>query len=251
VSRFLLAFFLGLCLAGAPATVPSTLHARYEADVAALSAKFAERLKRSRYMEGDGGHEVRIAGWETFPTKRYTYKITDKDGTVKSAAVVMLNPSADQIARWIVFALVEVKGQYIATEGDKIFQHILSQSGGQFPVAGMVYEDILPHDGKYELYCFRDGVTVRIDGIPQTSTDPLTGEQIETTINGKVARVYTYARIQSTSPAQWIAAGGAADVMENGKPTIQWLEAVRSAYQQAWGSARNELLIAWVKANFK
>ena len=50
----------------------------------------------------------------------------------------------------------------------------------------------------------------------------------------------------------WIAAGGSKDVLgQDGKPTDKWLAAVQQAYQSAWKSDRNALLVAWVKANVK
>lgn len=216
-----------------------------------LASEFKTRLQRSRYMEVGEGREVSIPGWEKFPTRRYTYSVKDKDGTSKSADVVMLNASADQIARWIVSALIEVKGSYDPEQGRKIFNHILGQSGGQFPVAGVVYEDILPADGVNEIFCFRDGVTVSIEGVPHRGTAPLTPDQVEKSISGSVKRVFTYARIASTSPPQWIDSGGPAEIIKDGKPTDRWLQEVRDAYQQAWGADRNALIVAWVKANIK
>jgi sugar lactone lactonase YvrE len=214
-----------------------------------LAKQFADRLKRSRYMEQGQPRDVTLPTWKGFPTKRYTYTIKDKDGATKSADVIMLNPTADQIARWIVDALTEVKGTYTPKAGAKIFTHILAQSGGQFPVTGIVYEDILPADGKYETFCFRDGVTAQIEGVPHRGTEPLTPAQIENSITGKITRIYTYARIQSTSPQQWIAAGHSPEILDtNNKPTQKWLDEVRTAYQKAWTSPRNDLLVAWLKA---
>ena len=69
--------------------------------------------------------------------------------------------------------MIEVKGVYDPADGKKMFQHILGQSGGQFPVAGVVYEDIIPADGVNEIYCFRDGVTVSVEGVPHRGTAPI------------------------------------------------------------------------------
>jgi len=238
--------------ATAPATRATTLPAPYAAAAADLARELGPRLRQSRYMESGEGRDVVVAGWEGFPTRRYTYSVKDKDGTIKSADVILLDPSAEQIARWIVSALVEVTGGYDAPRGREIFRHILAQSGGQFPVAGVVYEDILPADGRNEIYCFRDGVTVAIAGVPHRGTDPLTPQQLAASVDGKITRVYTYARIASTSPQMWMTAGGSKDVLgADGKPTEKWLAAVRSAYQAAWTSDRNELLVAWVRANVK
>jgi hypothetical protein len=193
-----------------------------------------------------------VPGWEGLPTRRYTYTVKDQDGTTKSADVVLLDPSADQIARWIVQALVEVTGAYDPDQGRRAFKNVIAQSGGQFPVAGVVYEDIIPADGVHEVYCFRDGVTVEVEGVKHRGTAPLTAAEIDASINGKVKRVFTYARIQSTSPKMWIDAGGSSDVLgPDGKPTDRWRQVIRDEYQKAWTSPRNGLMVAWVKANVK
>jgi hypothetical protein len=242
----------GLIGASRPASVPSTLPAESLAAVDALVKEFGPRLVRSRYMQRGEGKEIALPGWDGFPIRRYTYAVKDKDGAEKSADVVMLNPSPEQVARWIVSALVEVKGKYDPADGQKLFKHVIGQSGGQFPVAGVVYEDILPEDGKNEIYCFRDGVTVVIEGVPHRGTDPMTPAQVEASISGKVKRVYTYGRIASTSPQMWIDAGGSKDVLQaDGKPNEKWLETVRKSYQDAWVKDRNELFVAWVKSNMK
>ena len=94
-------------------------------------------------------------------------------------------------------------------------------------MAGVVYEDIIPADGVNEIYCFRDGVTVAIDGVPHRGTAPMSPEQVEKSISGQVTRIFTYARIASTSPQQWIDSGGSPDVLKDGKPTDKWLQEVR------------------------
>jgi hypothetical protein len=234
----------------APASTATTTTKPADA-VAQIAAEFGPRLERSRYMARGEGEVVTVAGWDGFPTRRYTYSVKDKDGPAKSADVILLNPPSEMIARWIVSALIEVKGSYDAADGRKVFAHILSQSGGQFPVAGVVYEDIIPADGVHEIYCFRDGVTVEVEGVPHRGTAPMTPEQLAASIDGKVRRVFTYARIASTSPKMWIDAGGSKDVLKDGKPSEKWMSEIRRAYQAAWNSDRNALVVAWVKTNMK
>lgn len=243
---------IGACLLAAPkggllAQTPTTRpDPRGFAD--ALAREFVEPLAKARYLEAGPGVEVSVPKWQGFPTRRHTYSVTDKDGRRKSADVILLDPSAQQIARWIVSALIEVEGKYQPDRGRALFTHIIGQSGGQFPVAGVVYEDILPADGVNEIFCFRDGVTVAVEGVPHRGTEPLTPDQIQQSIAGEVKRVYTFGRIASTSPQQWIASGGDAGVLDSdGKPTCMWLDKVRAAYQDAWRSDRNALLVAWLR----
>ncbi len=234
----------------AGAAQPTSLPAKDRAAAKQLADEFRDRLARSRYMESKDARDVVVPGWEGFPTRRYTYTVKDRDGTAKKADVVMLDASADRIAEWIVAALVEVRGDYSIDDGRKLFAHIIGQSGGQFPVAGVVYEDIIPADGVNEIYCFRDGVTVEIEGVPHRGTAPMTPQQVETSVNGKVKRVFTYARVASTSPKMWIDAAHAKDVVgDDGKPNERWLDEVRKAYQAAWDLPRNELIVAWLKAD--
>lgn len=215
-----------------------------------LTAEFGPRLERSHYLARGPASEAKAAGWEGFPIERHTYSVTDKDGTEKKADVIVLLPSPEQVARWIVEAVTEVKGQYDEPLARKAFGNIIGQSGGQFPVAGVVYEDILPADGVNEVYCFRDGVTVAVEGVKLRKTEPLTSAEIEASINGPIAKVYTYARIASTKPEWFIAVGGDPAVLgPDGKPTKQWPIEIRKAFQQAWGKDRNLLIVAWVKAN--
>lgn len=249
LSSFLSAF---ICVHPRPtfARSPATTQAvSGSAQVAALVAEFGERLTRSRYMEQGEPRDVVVPGWEGFPTKRYTYRVTDKDGINKSADVVMLNPTPTHLATWIVSAIREVRGGDDDALARRAFAHVIAQSGGQFPVAGIVYEDILPADGAKEAYCFRDGVTVAVTGVQHRTTKLLTPEQVEASINGPVVRVFTYARIASTTPQQFVAIGGDAGVVAaDGKPTPKWPLAIRKAYQEAWASERNALIVAWIKA---
>src|SRR5690349_13601614 len=99
--------FLGFFLCAA--LVVSTT---YAGDIDDLTSQFEARLKALRYMESEDVQNIELPEWKGFPTRRYTYTIKDKDGTLKKADVVMLNPSAKQIATWIINALTDVTGKY-------------------------------------------------------------------------------------------------------------------------------------------
>lgn len=223
------------------------------AAVRRLVERYGDRLRRSRYMERGEGEPVTVPGWEGFPTRLYRYTVTDPtSGTVKQASVVLLDAPAERIARWVVTACSEARGGQIrADDTDRLFQHVLSQSGGQFPVTGVVYEDILPADGLYETYCFRDGVTVVVEGVPHRGTAPLDAAQTSASLWGKVTKVYRYARIQGSSPGEYRAAGGPVDVGTNDARKPAWLDVVRQSYQAAWQSDRYSLMSDWARANLK
>lgn len=191
------------------------------------------------YMEGSS-EPVTYPGWEGFPTRRHRYRTDDG----KTAEVIMCNPNARQLARWIVNTCLLVKGNAEERHTDKLSRHILLQSGAQFPVAGIVLETM--GGGGHAMYAFREGVTVEIPGIQNGSRSQPRAEQIADALDSAIVPLSakTFARIQSTTRTQYHAAGGT-------EPTEgrAWLTVSRKLYQNAWGNDRNELMIAWAKQN--
>jgi hypothetical protein len=249
LSASALAVLSCFCLGSSPAQETSKPQSEPDRQVCIqrLADELAPRLARARYMEANP-QAVIVPGWEGFPTTNYTYSVRDRaNGTNKTASVIMLNPDARQLARWIVTACLEVKGSAAEAHTRKLADRILSQSGAQFPVRGIVYEDILPANGIYELYCFMDGVTVKIKGLDHRSEKQPTAAQMVTALSARPADVTwtgAYARIQSTTREDYKQGGG--KLKTDG---TLWLEINRKLYQQAWGSDRNELMIAWARAH--
>jgi len=216
-----------------------------------LVDKWEEKLLSSRYMKKNGTCTPvqDYSGWEGFPLEQCSYT---KNGI--KASVIMLNPSAEQIARWVVDACYEA-GHPEPEYMDKLYAHIICQSNGQFPVAGIVLED-MDGNGKPNNYCFRNGMTVNIEGLFTDSTVTSAGkkkrdqfperqtteDEIQKCYQGKVEKVWKFARIQSTSREDYMKADGTLNV--KGKA---WMEVVQKLYKQAWGKNRNELMIAWAK----
>src|SRR6267378_1978008 len=93
-----------------------------------LEDKFTKTLNRSRYMETNCVPTT-YPGWNGFPLSECSYSVKDKNGTSKSAKVIMLNPSMKQLARWIVDACLAVKGKIQFTDTDKLFKQVLNASG--------------------------------------------------------------------------------------------------------------------------
>jgi hypothetical protein len=216
--------------------------------IADLVSRYGERLIKSRYMEKNC-KPVSWPGWEGLPTQKCRYPVTDRaTSTTKYAEVVMLNAPPEKVARWVVTAVHDAGSTQPAADADKLFRHILGQSGGQFPIAGVVYED-MEGDGLMKAYAFRNGVTVRVAGLQHRTTHTLTPAEITASLTGPVERVYTYAGIASTTPGQYKAAGGTLDVGTNSERKPAWLDAVADQYRRAWTSDRNELISAWARAN--
>jgi hypothetical protein len=173
----------------------------------------------------------------------------------KRGLVYMLNPSAEKLATWIATACWEVKQSVDTLYTHQLVRFIQWQSGAQFPVSGVVYEDMYTK-GFYEPYIFKDGVTVYVANPDMMPADKhCTDEQLEfylhLTNEDLKPNTGRYARICSTYRTQYYKNGGTEDVGDNDENRKQhWLTVVRKLYQQAWHSDRNELIVAWARDKF-
>lgn len=205
---------------------------------------YFEANRSSRYME-QNCVATTYPGWEELPLKECTYSVKGANDPVKKTAkVIMLNAEPDQLARWVVSTCIEVVGDASNKCTKALGNHIIGQSGAQFPVAGIVFEDLLPENGKFEVFAFRNGVTVRVNGVTHLGTAQPSAAEIEKSLHGEVTSTFKYARIQSTTREQYQANGGTLTVTGNA-----WNEVNRDLYKAAWGQDRNELMVAWAKAN--
>lgn len=194
-----------------------------------------------------------LPGWEGFPVKLYEYK-TGNDlytGQPKTGKVYLLNPSPEKLAMWIATTCWEVKNSVDYIYTDSLFRWIKGQSGAQFPVKGVVYEDQYTKDFQ-EPYVFKDGVTVYIKDSKMFPKDKTcTPEQLDfyLRITNEDLKPQTgqYARISSTRREDYKSAGGKEDVGDINDRKQKWLEVVRELYKKAWNSDRNELIIMWAK----
>ena len=226
-----------------PPASPATL-----SEASRLARMYGARLRATRYMEHDCEFTT-WPGWDRFTLSRCRYNVHDRDGSTKTATVVMLNPSVEQLARWVATACVAAKGEAKPRFTETLLNRIISESDCQFPVAGIVYQDISPADGVHETCCFRDGVAVEIEGMPHGGTWQPSPEQIDKSLSGTVTRILGNARIQGTTPQEYRCNGGTTDVGTNEKPSPAWLDVSRESYQRAWISDWNELMVIWARAN--
>ncbi len=196
-------------------------------------------------------------GWEGFALKHWRYKTPARGGiSAHQAEVLMLNPTLEQLSRWIVIACLEAKGEAKPEFTHKLAAQIIGQSGGQFPVAGIVYEDM---DGKpYETYGFRDGVTVGFEKMQNAEARDVTKDEIAASLDRKTPLRYTgsQARLQSTTRAEcremYLAAGGKRNPnaeTEVGVVDQVFLDINRKSYQEGWKTGRHAMMIAWARAN--
>ncbi|MFT4075644.1 MAG: hypothetical protein QM647_08920 [Asticcacaulis sp.] len=206
------------------------------------------------YISSLGGYDlqeidlgkVEVVGWEGFPTHKWGYRKPNatKPESPHYAEVIMLNPTANQVARWIVTAITDTFGAFDMAKAKKIADHCLDQSGFQFPVRGVHLEQ-----EPYLAYAFFDGVTVWVDGWDEAWPHaPIDKRHLDLALSATysdIKEAYKWARIQGTGRADYTHAGGRANT--DGK---NWLKVVRDCYQQAWGKDANFLMLAEVKSYF-
>lgn len=250
---FITLFFWVLCTAGAAAR---DLPEKWLRDSLPALTERCRTLLSAAYMTDSLIRESdTLPGWEGYPVRLYAYRTgTDtRTGAPKRGLVWLLNPSPERLARWIATTCLDVKGSLDRRYTDKLLGWIRAQSGGQFPVRGVVYEAMY-EAGRYEPYVFKDGVTVYVaDSAMYPPDGHCTPEQLafylrltDADLKPSTGR---YARICSTTREQYRAAGGTAEVGSGGDRRIEWLRVVRELYQQAWESDRNALMIAWAREN--
>lgn len=222
----------------------------------ALTERCRQLLSRAYMAEKLIGETRSLPGWEGFNVRLYEYR-TGRDirtGAPKTGRVYLLNPEPERLARWIATTCLEVKGSLGFEYTDRLLRWIRGQSGAQFPVRGVVYE-AMERPGRYEPYMFKDGVTVYVaDNARFPADGHCTPEQLAFYLTLTDAdlkpRTGRYARICSTTREQYKAAGGRDEVGDSDSDRrLAWLDTVRRLYRRAMKSDRNELMIAWAKAN--
>lgn len=239
-----LALVVAACLAHPVQAQPSPVLP--EADVRREERAF-EDARGARYMEQNCA-DTTFEGWTGFPVKRCTYSVRDRRAGSKTATVILLDATPRQLAQWVVRACMEARHTSAVACTSRLRRQIIGQSGAQFPVAGIVLED-MDGDGVQNIFVFRDGVTCGVMGVTNGSTALVTPELVRRSLNARIVSVGRFARIASTTREQYRANGGAVDVGNSTNRKAAWLTVVRDLYQKAWNSDRNELLIAWVRAN--
>jgi hypothetical protein len=201
--------------------------------------QWARKNLAKRYLAQKCEPLTNFKHWESFTLQDCSYELKNTDGTqeFRKGRVLLILPEPERIASWVVNACRDAKGQPTQECVRATACQIKLQSGAQFPVAGVVLEDVnlrtktepVHKQGRYESYVFRDGVTVVIDGIPHATEEQLTEEQIGLTLTPdlstkllRTASTAAPARIQGTSRADYLNSGGT-------------------------HSDHNELMTAWVK----
>ena len=212
------------------------------AEVAHVTAWFEAR-RSSRYLEGNC-QPTTYPSWAGVPLQLCRYRVSDPySGGTRQADVIVADAEPSQLARWVVQAAIERRGSAQRSDVDAICNSIIGQSGAQFPVAGVVFEDM---DGTGQrIYPFRNGVTVRVAGLPFATREQPTAAQMVAYRTAPIAFVGTYGRIAGTTPAELTALTREAVPADRST----WPDIVGRAYRAAWGQDRNALIVAWARAN--
>ena len=199
----------------------------------------------------------RVREWEGFPVHLYKYN-TDVDirtGQRKKAYVYLLNPSPEKLAMWVATTCWVVKKSVASVYTDQLLDWIKGQSGAQFPVRGIVYEDQYVK-GHQEPYLFKDGVTVYArDSLRFSGDKAVTDIDLKwaLSVNNEDLKRQTgqYARICSTTREDYLSYDGSQDVGTADDRKLNWLKVVRKLYQQAWNSDFNILMIMWARQHLQ
>jgi hypothetical protein len=128
----------------------------FPSDTASIQA-----LERPQYMEAGTCTPSTNAlfGWEANQLARCNYTVGQ--GANRRFGVVYLHKiESAVILRWVKSACTLARPQAIESCTIAGVRGVIGSSGGQFPVGGIVWED-MDNDGRFEGYLFRNGVTVR------------------------------------------------------------------------------------------
>ncbi|WP_064198429.1 MULTISPECIES: hypothetical protein [Emticicia] len=199
-----------------------------------ITNRVQKRIIPTRYMEGTLIQKTdTLKGWEGIEVSLYSYKVT---GTNIIAKVYLADADSKRIATWVISTCVTITGNLLKANTDKLIKSIRDASGGQFPVLGMVYEDM---DGKGQKnYIFKDGVTVFLKN--------KTSDNLALINDVNIKSVGKYARIISTTREEYIKKFGNSDLSSK-----NWLKVVRDEYKKALKSDYNNLMIAWGNGRLK
>ena len=218
-----------------------------------VKQKVAKKIIGNRYMST--APEARllkttdtIPGWEGNPVQLFEYSIPDKKDGRLTTKVYLLNADTERLARWVISACWLATGSCQLKYINAIINSINEQSNGQFPIRGIVYED-LDSDGIQETYPFFDGVSVECKGIAITTPARATPAELEKLLSMKwsdVEKIEKYGRIISTTRLDYKKLFPAADTTG-----LNWSTIVRTEYKKALQSDINWLIVAWAKDNPK
>lgn len=217
-----------------------------DAEGEAFQASIKSRLLNSRYMEKNCRDLNQWMNWSKVPMKWCRYSTGGQN-----AEVLMLNPGPRRLTQWLASACRR-HSRSPSSCMTKTFNHVMNQSGAQFPVAGVVIED-MDGNGRGNAYAFRNGVTVQVAAFGTATESKLTDAQIARSFTDQPLRTYSYGRISSTTRDQLTRYAKSVGLEiptlgTSGEQKNIFNEVTGNLYLAAWSGATNHLISAWVFA---
>ena len=181
---------------------------------------------------------------------------TGGPGQTVNGRVVLMDVTQDMWMNWIGNACQKLTHVDSESCYKTVIDRILQQSGGQIPWRGNVYEDQTPTDGKFEAYCFRDGIGIGVTGLDRWMARDVTPEESRLCLESQdVIRVGLYPRPIGLSVDEYARSsrGKAINAYLNpdGKGNKAWLEEVRKTLKEAYHSDENFFITEWARLNVR
>jgi endoglucanase len=238
-------------------TVPKDIYDR-------LLLESKKRLDGRYMVKGKAEIITNLKDWEGIKLEKYTYQVHDKNSslgidTTLTATVILYNPSYELVVKWVINALLKagIKPTYKNT--NQVLIEINKASNAQFPVRGIVYEDLTSRvknvkDGLQETYAFFDGVTIECKGISITTYDTnnnrrftnqrATKAQADKYLNmsfNDISSTHVFGRIISTTREDY------KSILPNvNTDKTAWIKVVSEEYKKAMKSEENNLIYATI-----
>lgn len=241
-----------------------------------------QAVTKHRYIEGEPGSctPVTVPGYEGFPTEQCSYESADHgEGYYPRihAKVIVLDPSAAQLADWSIHAC-DVNGASASRVTGcvtKLVEAVSKANGAQYPVVGSVVESICASSGDGECKgsnaapgskprnsLSRDGVSVWYKSITKWRLDDIPDDVYAKLFDVKTSDAdffseswRTYSRVSGATREIWKAwrrAHGASFVPDNVPAKdfdidhAGWGTVSRVTHQSACNAGSNELFDAIV-----
>lgn len=214
------------------------------------------KLDNNRYMEAGTCtiSSIDLFGWPSNLLRRCVYTVGA--GTNHRKGIVYLHSLDSQvILKWVKSACTLAQPQEVESCTLINVQGIVQASGAQFPVGGIVWED-MNGDGRFEGYLFRNGITAR-DGrwrngdLGQPSEMLQHSLAISPSINGAKSG---FARIYSTARAQYRKLSGDVNVATSGNlaaaKAIYWSDLVGKVTRESLTRDFNPLIDAKICSTY-
>lgn len=209
-----------------------------------FQAGIASPLANAKYMARNCVAAKGFTAWKDLPLERCSYRSGGQN-----AEVVMLNPGPRRLTAWLQDACKDLaKDTTLCME--KTYKQILYQSGAQFPVGGVVIED-MDGNGKGNAYAFRNGVTIRVAAFATATETLLTATQVARSYTDAASATYSYARPVSVTREQMTRYASAVKLTipvlgASSERKNNYNELIGQLYRDSWSSNRSHVIRAWV-----